>query len=330
MQLHFDASFDNQLFYFGARIFILAIVCGGFVVGQVSTQYHGNPDHIIFPGPIGSRSRALDNEPVEGSADDSDTLIPLDLAIKLNSIESSDEFLQLLRGVPEDEKKSTLSSRFGGGVERSNAERATPAKCMPELQPVSLKLDDDPSTIIFPPCTRIKRCGGCCGSSLLSCQPTAMEIRNFEVVVASLDEMSYAGRRIVPLEEHTKCKCDCRIKEEHCNEKQHYEPHNCKCVCDNVDEAEKCRKNNDTKIWNPDLCICSCRTIEPCSTGYYFNYNTCRCGPIMLSRPVNRFVSTKGSNYNFSNRRPENVPPVIYPLDPLDPRRKHKEDPEYK
>ncbi|XP_070162833.1 uncharacterized protein Pvf1 [Polyergus mexicanus] len=328
MQLHFDASFDNQLFYFGARIFILAIVCGGFVVGRVSTQYHGNPDHIIFPGPIGSRSRDLSNDPVvEGSADDSDTLIPLDLAIKLNSIESSDEFLQLLQGVPKNEVESTLSSRFG--EERSNAARATPAKCMPELQPVSLKLDDDPSTIIFPPCTRIKRCGGCCGSSLLSCQPTAMEIRNFEVVVASLDGLNYAGRRIVPLEEHTKCKCDCRIKEEHCNDKQHYEPHNCKCVCDNVDEAEKCRKSNDTKIWNPDLCICSCRNIEPCSTGYYFNYNTCRCGPIMLSRPVNR-LSTKGSNYNFSNRRPENVPPEIIPLDPLDPRRKHKEDPEYK
>ncbi|XP_072745579.1 uncharacterized protein Pvf1 [Anoplolepis gracilipes] len=329
-KMQFDASFDNQLFYFGVRIFILAIVCGGFVVGQViSTQYHGNPDHIVFPGPVGSRSRALENKPSEGSASGSDTLIPLDLAIRLNSIESSDEFLQLLQGVPQDQKEYTLNSRFGEGEQRSNAERPKQAKCVPELQPVSLKMDDDPSTIVFPSCTRIKRCGGCCGSSLLSCQPTATEIRNFEVVVATLDEMRYAGRQIVPLEEHIKCNCDCIIKEEHCNDKQQYDPHNCKCICNNVDEAEKCRKDNDTKFWNPELCICSCRAIEPCSTGYYFNNNTCRCGPIVMSRPVNRLIS-RGSNYNFSNRRPENVPPVIIPLDPSDPRRKHKEDPESK
>lgn len=75
MQLQFDASFDNQLFHFGARIFVLVIVCGGFIVGQVSAQYHGNPDHIIFPGPIGSRSRALDVKPTKGSADDSNALV---------------------------------------------------------------------------------------------------------------------------------------------------------------------------------------------------------------------------------------------------------------
>lgn len=77
MQLQFDAPFDNQLFHFGARIFVLAIVCGGFVVGQVSAhnQYHGNPDHIVFPGPIGSRSRALDEKPTKNSADDSNALV---------------------------------------------------------------------------------------------------------------------------------------------------------------------------------------------------------------------------------------------------------------
>lgn len=69
MQLQFDAPFDNQLFHFGARIFVFAIVCGGFVVGQVSAQYHGHPDHIVFPGPISSRSRALDVKPTKDDSD---------------------------------------------------------------------------------------------------------------------------------------------------------------------------------------------------------------------------------------------------------------------
>jgi len=66
--------------------------------------------------------------------------------------------------------------------EKSNAIKPSPAKCIPELQPVSLKLDDDPSIMIFPSCTRIKRCGGCCSSSLLLCQPTSTETINFEVI----------------------------------------------------------------------------------------------------------------------------------------------------
>ncbi|KAL0107690.1 hypothetical protein PUN28_014769 [Cardiocondyla obscurior] len=151
-------------------------------------------------------------------------------------------------------------------------------------------------------------------------------MRNFEVVVTSVNDLNYRGRRIVPLEEHTKCKCDCRVKEEDCNDRQHYESHNCACVCNNIDEEEKCRKN-DLKIWDSVFCTCTCRAQEPCTTGYYFNPNTCRCGPITLSRPVNRFTTT---NYNFTNRRPENRRPVIIPLDPSDPRRKPKEDPEYK
>ncbi|KYN00677.1 hypothetical protein ALC62_08535 [Cyphomyrmex costatus] len=307
MQSRIGASFDSQSPpHFIARMLVLAIVCGGFLLGQIDAQYHDDPDHIVFPGPVGSRSRdrAFDNEPAGGSTDDSDTPISLDLANRLNSIDSLEQFMQLLHDVPENEKGITFANRFGG-EERSNALMPTPAKCMPELQLVSLKLDDDPSTFVFPLCTRIKRCGGCCISPLLSCQPTATEMRNFEREKAIIKHGSFT----------------------HCNDKQHYEPHNCKCACNNGDEQEKCHKNNDTKIWNSTLCICTCRTIEPCTTGYYFNPNTCRCGPIMWSRPVNRFAPT---NYNFTNRRPENRRPVIIPLDSSDPRRKHKEDPEYK
>lgn len=255
------------------KISIFAIICilGTLVVGQVRSQiYPNSDDDIVFPGPDNSRSH-------NGSAlYSAETQIPVALANRLNSLEGFDDFLQLLHDVPQNEMTPLFSNRFGGG-ERSNVVRPLPAKCIPELQPVSLKVDNNISTMIFPSCTRIKRCGGCCSSSLLSCQPTAMEVRNFEVIVASVKDLGYKGRQIVPLEEHTKCKCDCRIKEEDCNDKQHYEPHNCQCACNNVDEEQKCRKDNNIKAWNRDLCSCSCRTIEQCSTGYFFNPNTCRC-----------------------------------------------------
>jgi len=54
---------------------LLAIVCSGFLLGQVDAQYHDDSDHIVFPGAVGSRSRdrTLDNEPA-GDSDDSDTV----------------------------------------------------------------------------------------------------------------------------------------------------------------------------------------------------------------------------------------------------------------
>ncbi|KAH0955517.1 hypothetical protein HN011_010674 [Eciton burchellii] len=333
MYVH-NRSTVSYLRCLSVKITIFAVICifGAFIVGQVRTQDFFNSDDVVFPGPDNSRT---EKSPSRKPALDN-TAIPVDLANKLNSIETTDQFLQFLQKniaphsfadaiIPYNET-SFLAGRVGGFDERSNAIIPSPAKCIPELQAVSLKLDDDPSIMIFPSCTRIKRCGGCCSSFLLTCQPTSTETRNFEVIVASVKERDYMGRRIVPLEEHTKCKCDCKIKEEDCTEKQHYEPHNCQCACSNIDEQQKCRKNNEIKVWNTELCSCSCRAIEQCSTGYYFNHNTCRCGPI--NRPVNTFVPTKGSNYNFGNRQPENVPPVIIPLDPSDPRRKQKEDPE--
>lgn len=44
----------------------------------------------------------------------------------------------------------------------------------------------------------------------------------------------------VVVEEHTKCKCDCRIKEGDCKRNQVYIKSQCKCECTNVDDHNKC------------------------------------------------------------------------------------------
>jgi hypothetical protein len=56
-----------------------------------------------------------------------------------------------------------------------------PASCTTENQTISLRDDDNPNLYYSPPCTRVRRCGGCCGNNLVSCQPTEIEILNFEV-----------------------------------------------------------------------------------------------------------------------------------------------------
>lgn len=92
------------------------------------------------------------------------------------------EILWLIQVVTE---RDLLPGRMGE-TERSNAERPNQASCMPELQTVPLLENDDPSIIYYPTCTRVKRCGGCCTHPFLSCQPTATETRNFEVIHSHL------------------------------------------------------------------------------------------------------------------------------------------------
>ena len=66
-------------------------------------------------------------------------------------------------------------------MERPSVQKAEFANCIPEVQTVNIIENPHPSIVYIPECVRIKRCGGCCIHKLLSCQPTATEVVNFEV-----------------------------------------------------------------------------------------------------------------------------------------------------
>lgn len=90
--------------------------------------------------------------------------------------------------MPNAQKNLLVSARFSGGedVERSFSKRAQPAICKPELTIVPLKVTDsnenkDPTLVVVPSCTRVKRCGGCCSTSLVSCQPLESTMLQLEV-----------------------------------------------------------------------------------------------------------------------------------------------------
>lgn len=101
----------------------------------------------------------------------------------------------------------------------------------------------------------------------------------------------------VVVEEHTKCKCDCRVKEGDCKRNQIYIKSQCKCECTNFDDHSKClavnpcypinvqcnvsmnefRLQDNSKIWDSDDCTCRCRDSKECTTGTFFDESTCRC-----------------------------------------------------
>ncbi|XP_069680508.1 uncharacterized protein [Periplaneta americana] len=244
--------------------------------------------------------------------------IPIDLIQRLNTIENVTQLRNFLDPDTlhdyDDDDDSDIGNRFGSADdERKAAIAPKPGTCAPELVTVPLQNLEDRSIFYYPQCTRVERCGGCCSHDLLSCQPTATEVITFQVIETQYEggtTLNFKGKKYITVEQHTKCKCDCKIKEEHCNKLQKYEKGECNCVCQNIDEEQKCIADNDTKLWDPQECACTCRYIKECSTGFYYDQKTCNCSPVPIIR---RRVSESNMDARF---RRGNNSRLIYKVTP--------------
>ncbi|XP_017028669.1 uncharacterized protein Pvf1 isoform X1 [Drosophila kikkawai] len=169
---------------------------------------------------------------------------------------------------------------FKRSVTRSAVRNATPASCSPQPTIVELKPpgEEEANYYYTPSCTRISRCNGCCGSTLISCQPTETEI--VQLRVRKVDRAATGGRRpfaIVSVEQHKACRCDCRTKAEDCNVYQSYRKDLCRCECHNLDARDKCLEQADSKYWDDANCTCVCRYNQSCTTGTVFDETQCKC-----------------------------------------------------
>ncbi|XP_060531913.1 vascular endothelial growth factor A-like [Cylas formicarius] len=269
--------------------------------GSSDYYHHGHHqhDHRNYGG-YGTRdggSYVITEDP---SVDNNNIGIPVDFAKNLSEYTVSDLLLNFVDGPEDYDKPLLISTRFGD-TDESNSERNSamipkPAKCMPELQSVKIAESHSPNVLYIPQCTRVERCGGCCSHVLLSCQPTKTDTVTFQVMkteYTGAKKLKYVGKELILVEKHVSCKCHCKVKAEDCNTYQEYREGECKCVCKNLDEEKKCAKSSSKKLWNPDVCACQCREIMPCSTGYTFDFNECRCIPAQVKR---RYILTTDEN----------------------------------
>ena len=177
----------------------------------------------------------------------------------------------------------------------------------------------------YPSCTRVKRCSGCCNTKQLVCEPTANRTILYKVSEALRQlrrctsasqararapfatalcanpsptppqvtileyrpnkKDRFSHRELVPIEEHVRCKCQCRVKAWHCNERQQYNANNCRCECTNRADRDECALDSDRKQWNPSTCTCDCLPRnEDCTSGSHYDRNACKCVPVSISR----------------------------------------------
>ncbi|CAH0560390.1 unnamed protein product [Brassicogethes aeneus] len=232
--------------------------------------------------------------------------IPLDYIKHLTSFNVSDLLLNFVENEEQSMDKPTFAyatkeiipmfaDRFGGidekeeidANERSAFVVAKKAGCIPEMKAVEI-VRNYGDIFYIPQCTRVERCGGCCDHKLLSCQPIETEIITMQVIKTQYNpntrKLKKVGKELIQVEKHNKCKCDCKTKKSDCNIYQEYHANECRCVCKNIDEEQKCYKNNETKLWDPDVCACTCKDRLNCEEGFKFDQNDCRCVPVTTRR----------------------------------------------
>lgn len=157
---------------------------------------------------------------------------------------------------------------------------AQPAVCTPQMTTVPIEISRDPYDFYFPSCTRIDRCGGCCSHQIFECAPIKTENVTYQVIKTTylgpeLNKFDVGQPITVTLVRHVECQCQCKVKVDDCNSNQVYRPNECRCECINQEEAANC--NGDKKFWDVNLCLCRCRERSECSTGLFFNSDTCMC-----------------------------------------------------
>ncbi|KAG8225041.1 hypothetical protein J437_LFUL000019, partial [Ladona fulva] len=156
-----------------------------------------------------------------------------------------------------------------------------PYPCKPRNISVPLP-HPPPGRLYIPNCAVVKRCSGCCSYDAVECLPKpgvkhgVVKWQTNEYVMRPNGQWKFNGLKTFEILEHTKCKCGCKIREEHCNKNsrttlQRYDRRGCQCFCMNVLERLTC---GPPKIWDDSECKCSCPSIE-CSTGSYIDSDIC-------------------------------------------------------
>lgn len=201
-----------------------------------------------------------------------------------------------------------------------------PAQCQPspvliDLAKEATNLSISRGDLILPACTRVERCSGCSGNSLLACKPTQTEMQLFQVVHVKYSggpKLKLVEKAVVPVEIHTKCAYGCAVTAkvrmplltsknlpksilftkifQDCASFQEYRENECRCVCSNLDEKKKCDKQSEKKLWDPKNCRCTCRQERTeCTTGLRWDERKCRCVRIAQRRRFVQYNSTKSN-----------------------------------
>lgn len=245
-------------------------------------QPSGNEDVGRIASEASGSSPPLDSNPSLGHSQ-----IPDSLLFRISNVSNVADFVsQFVDGYDE----STLLAGESPFLEASFAS-PEPATCMPTKQLIEFPKPANPNYMLFPSCTRVPRCGGCCTSPLLNCEPTASTNVTYKVMEVGYSipgggSFAFLEHVFVTVEKHDRCRCQCRQKPSDCNSLQRYE--GCRCICTNTADMQRCVGSD--RSWDNTVCRCKCRGSKLCSSGFYYDTTSCKCQPLRGPETLSSFA----------------------------------------
>ena len=153
-----------------------------------------------------------------------------------------------------------------------------------KMRPQVININGDKS-VFFAFSIEISKCSGSCNNInylyAKICVPDI--VKNLNVKVFNLMSRTNETRFI---EWHETCKCECKFRENVCNNKQRWNKN--KCECKELIDKEVCDKGF---IRNPSNCECECD--KACDIGEYLDYENCKCRKKIIDKLVDKFTEIK-------------------------------------
>lgn len=166
----------------------------------------------------------------------------------------------------------------GGTVRMATYDRCAPRFVTVNTNEFANSLENN--VALWPPCTRIERCAGCCATDSMVCEPLEghtelVEFSAMRYIMPNIGapEFIFGGFQTVQVERHLKCAQRCRVKAYHCNPNIHdYLEYDCRCKCKQVQSCP-----TQDHIWRESTCKCECTQREQCVGFARWNEATCQC-----------------------------------------------------
>ena len=136
--------------------------------------------------------------------------------------------------------------------------------------------------LFYPYSVKMNKCSGSCNNIddpyTKMCVPDV--VKNMNVKVFNLMARTNETRHI---EWHETCKCKCRLDENVCNNKQHWNNDKCRCECKELIDKGVCDKGF---IWNSSNCEWACD--KSCDVGEYLDYENCKYRKKLVDKLVEK------------------------------------------
>ena len=156
-------------------------------------------------------------------------------------------------------------------------------ECKTRPQVVNVNGDEP---MFFPFSIETSKCSGSCKNINYPyakiCVPDIVKNLNFKVfnLMSRTNETKF-------IEWHETWKCECKFRENVCNNKQRWNKNKCRCECKELIDKGKCDKGF---IWNPSNC--ECEYDKAFDVGEYLDYENCKCRKKLVDKLVDECTET--------------------------------------